>query len=303
MNTTVPVSPRPVSITPIGIVAAPFSSVEGGCDYVSESRILLRPELAPGLVGIEYFSHLWVIYHQHRSAEWLRARGWEPASAMILPPDDDRAGLGVFSSRAPCRPAQLGSSIVGLTRREKNVLWVRGLDALDGTPVLDVKPYVPQFDAFPEAIVPQHWAKVMDRPGDAARLSRELHWDTSNSDCALGLRSGVAILQRLGLARGAPLSAELSGSPFFAHGFEMATGCSPLRGTLAVTPRTAGERPWRLRVFHRGEATVVDLKRIAWPDAASVLTASENELFETPRNDAAASETPGPAKAPAPCPS
>ncbi|MBK8479159.1 MAG: tRNA (N6-threonylcarbamoyladenosine(37)-N6)-methyltransferase TrmO [Opitutaceae bacterium] len=277
-------TPRPdpleaFTLAPIGVVDSPYQTFVDGCDYQSESRIVLRPELEAGLVGIEYFSHLWVIYRQHRSAEWLRARGWGDAPPLVLPAEDDRAGQGVFSSRAPCRPAALGSCIVSLLRREKNVIVVRGLDAFHRTPVVDVKPYVPHFDAFPDAAVPLHWAKVMERPDDAARASREMHWDTSNVDFALGLRVGVAALRRLGVARGVPLRAELAGSTFFAHGFEMATGCSPLRATLVHTPRSASEVPWTVRLFHGEQVLDYRLARVAWPDAASILAAVENALW------------------------
>jgi len=267
------------TLAPIGVVDSPYQNFVDGCDYRSESRIVLRPELEPGLVGLEYFSHLWVIYRQHRSAEWLRARGWGEAPPLVLPPEDDRAGQGVFSSRAPCRPAALGSCIVALLRREKNVIVVRGLDAFHRTPVVDLKPYVPHFDAFPEAAVPLHWAKVMERPDDAARASREMHWDTSNVDFALGLRVGVAALHRLGVARGVPLRAELAGSTFFAHGFEMATGCSPLRSTLAHIVRSVTEAPWTVRLFHGDTVLDYRLDRIVWPDAASILAAPAEALW------------------------
>jgi len=269
----------PFTLTPIGEVDSPLHTLADGCDYRSESRIMLFPELRAGLVGVEYFSHLCVIYRQHRSAEWLQARGWGEALPLVLPADDDRAGQGVFSSRAPCRPACLGSCVVSLIRREDDVLVVRGLDALHGTPVLDVKPYVPQFDAFPDAAVPLHWAKVMQRPEDAARIARELHWDTSNVDFTLGLRAGVAAMRHLGVARGVPLKAELAASTFFAHGFEMATGCSPLRGTLVHTERLATEVPWTVRVVHGDYTINYRLPKVIWPDAAAVLAAPDDSLM------------------------
>ncbi|MBP7371739.1 MAG: SAM-dependent methyltransferase [Opitutaceae bacterium] len=279
MNAPDPQALAPVTLTPLGAIESPFLSVETRCDYRSESRLVLRPELTAALAGIEYFSHLWVIYRQHRTDDWLRVHGWgTPAAPLVVPTEDERAGQGILSTRAPCRPAGLGSCIVALVRREENVLVVRGLDALHGTPLIDVKPYVPQFDAFPDAVVPRHWARVMDRADDAAQLARELHWDTSNVDFALGLRVGVAALQRLGVARGASLRAELVGSGFFAHGFEMATGCSPLRGTLVHTPRTVAEAPWTVRLTHGDTTLDYRLDKLVWPDAASVLSATDGEL-------------------------
>jgi|GEM_PF-794275 len=267
------------TLTPIGEVDSPLQTLADGCDYRSVSRIVFRPELRAGLIGVEYFSHLCVIYQQHRSSEWLQARGWGDEPPLILPADDDRAGQGVFSSRAPCRPACLGSCVVSLLRREDNTLVVRGLDALHGTPVLDVKPYVPQFDAFPDAAVPLHWAKVMDRPDDTARVARELHWDTSNADFTLGLRVGVVALRNLGVVRGVPLQAKLAGSTFFAHGFEMATGCSPLRGTLVHTSRATTELPWTVHLVHGDRSIVYSLPEVVWTDAAAVMAAHEDALI------------------------
>ena len=269
-----------VTIRLIGVVESPFHTVSDRCDYATEACVRLRPELEPGLTGLEYFSHLWVIYHQHRAQTWLQARGWEENRPLVIPADDERAGQGIFSSRAPCRPASLGSCIVELVRREGAVLVVRGLDAINGTPVLDVKPYVSQFDAFPGATVPLHWARVMERTDDLAHGSREFHWDTTNTDFAVGLRAGVAALARLRAKRGDPLRAEVRGSLFLAQGFEMATGCSPLRNTLALTEQGANEPPWSIRVSGKGAAACeLDLIRLPWPDAAAVLGAKEEELL------------------------
>lgn len=159
MKSPASTSSAPFTLAPIGEVDAPFQTFVDGCDWRSESRIVLRPELESGLVGIEQFSHLWVIYRQHRSAEWARARGWGDAAGLVLPGEDGQAGMGVFGSRSPCRPAGLGSCVVALLRREGSVLLVQGLDALHRTPVVDVKPYLPRFDAFPAAAVPLHWRR------------------------------------------------------------------------------------------------------------------------------------------------
>lgn len=289
MNTAVPVAPNvspssidgAVLVRTIGAVESPFHTVSDRCDYATEARVRLRPEFEPGLTGLEYFSHIWVIYHQHCAQAWLDARGWHEIRPMIMPADDDRAGQGIFSSRAPCRPAALGSCIVELVRREGAALVVRGLDAIDGTPVVDVKPYVPQFDAYPCATVPLHWARVMARPDDAAHGSREFHWDTTNADFALGLRAGLAVLARLGARRGDALLAEVSGSLFLAQGFEMATGCSPLRGTLRLVERDATQSPWTIRATHsqRCSACVVTLPKMHWIDAAEVLAAKDDTLL------------------------
>jgi tRNA (Thr-GGU) A37 N-methylase len=127
MNTT-PVSNlavEPMTLTPIGVVETSHSKVSDPTDYAADSRVVLLPEFLPALTGIEYFSHLWVIYHQHRSADWRDARGWGTERVQMHPDTDDRAGQGLFASRAPVRPSALGSSIVQFVRREGTVLMER----------------------------------------------------------------------------------------------------------------------------------------------------------------------------------
>ena len=87
------------------------------------------------------FSHLYLIYDFHRSAK---------TSLTVVPFLDDEAH-GVFATRAPCRPNRIGLSIVRVASREGNRIRVAELDVLDGTPLLDIKPYVPVFDGRPDA--------------------------------------------------------------------------------------------------------------------------------------------------------
>jgi tRNA (adenine37-N6)-methyltransferase len=108
-----------------------------GCDGVVE----VLPEFVPGLEGIERFSHLYLLFAFHRSAGF---------SLRVKPYLDD-AERGVFATRAPRRPNPLGLSIVRLVRREGACLHVTEVDLLDGTPLLDIKPFVPRFDHRPEA--------------------------------------------------------------------------------------------------------------------------------------------------------
>lgn len=268
------------TIPSIGVVESEFRSPAQFYDYAKEVRIRLRLELERGLVGIEYFSHLWVIYRQHRSSEWLQEKGWGNEPPITLPLCDDRSGQGVFSSRAPCRPAALGSCIVQLVRREGAVLVVRGLDAFDGTPVLDVKPYVPQFDAFAQAIVPLHWAKVMNDDDDAVHASREFHWDTTNAEFTLGLRAGTIALGALDVRRGDNLIAEIEGGFYFAQGWEAATGCSPLRGSLTFSEREPEQAPWRVALSSQVREMSFLVPRVKWEDAAAVLKATESEILQ-----------------------
>jgi len=93
---------------------------------------------AGGLADLEGFSHLYLLYHLHRAG---------PVRLRVKPflQDTER---GIFATRAPCRPNGIGMSIVRLIRREDNILHVQGIDVLNGTPLLDIKPYVTRFDCI-----------------------------------------------------------------------------------------------------------------------------------------------------------
>lgn len=98
-------------------------------------------EYADGLQDIETFSHIMLIYHFDRAGE----------IKLVRPTFLDDEAHGIFASRHPCRPSGLGISVVRLLGRSGNLLEVGGIDVLDGTPLIDIKPYVPRFDCFPEA--------------------------------------------------------------------------------------------------------------------------------------------------------
>jgi tRNA (adenine37-N6)-methyltransferase len=135
------VSERTVIYHPIGVVRS---------DHVEAGRTPVQPVYAPGCRGtvevfqeyaeglrdLEGFSHIYLIYHFHRS---------EPG-ALIVKPFLDDTDRGVFSTRAPSRPNPIGLSVVELISREGNILHVNNVDILDGTPVLDIKPYAARFD-------------------------------------------------------------------------------------------------------------------------------------------------------------
>jgi tRNA (adenine37-N6)-methyltransferase len=122
---------------PIGFIRSPHQETSDvpkglGAKHTAEGRLEVLPEFADGLFDIEGFSHLYVL--------WVfdRAGGFE---LIGTPPCDDRPH-GIFASRAPSRPNPLGLTVVELVGREGNVLHLRGIDMLDGTPVLDIKPYL-----------------------------------------------------------------------------------------------------------------------------------------------------------------
>jgi tRNA-Thr(GGU) m(6)t(6)A37 methyltransferase TsaA len=118
-----------IEVMPIGFVRR-ASQHEDDRDRTLTARIVVDEALAPALDGIEEWSHIYVIF-------WLDRveRGESP---VLHHPDSD---LGVLAARSPLHPNPIGLTLVELWRREGNVLWVRGLDAYDGTPVLDIKPY------------------------------------------------------------------------------------------------------------------------------------------------------------------
>lgn len=127
---------------PIGIIRSPFKQPCGtpiqpaGAGDV-EGTVEIAPEYVDGLKDLEGFSHIILIYHFHL------AKGY---SLAVKPYMDDKS-RGVFATRAPSRPNPIGISIVRLVKVDKNRLHIRGVDMVDGTPLLDIKPYVPQFDA------------------------------------------------------------------------------------------------------------------------------------------------------------
>jgi tRNA (adenine37-N6)-methyltransferase len=122
---------------PIGIVTSPFKQTSEvpkglGAKHEAEGILKILPEFAPGLTDIEGFSHLIVLW------EFDRSEGFELLGA---PPSDNRPH-GVFATRSPRRPNPIGVTTVQLLRRDATDLHVRGVDMLDGTPILDIKPYL-----------------------------------------------------------------------------------------------------------------------------------------------------------------
>ena len=123
--------------TPIGYVRSPYKTTSEiprglGVQHPAEGTLELLREFEPGLTDIEGFSHLYVL--------WVfdRADGYDLVSR---PPTDDRAH-GVFASRSPRRPNPIALTVVELLSRDGASLHVRGIDMLDGTPILDIKPYM-----------------------------------------------------------------------------------------------------------------------------------------------------------------
>ncbi|EXJ13706.1 tRNA (N6-threonylcarbamoyladenosine(37)-N6)-methyltransferase TrmO [Imhoffiella purpurea] len=146
-----------MNVEPIGIVRSPYTDKFGiprqpGLVTAAEARLELLPPFArpEAFKGIEGFSHVWILFVFHADCP---EAGWRPT---VRPPRlGGRASVGVFASRAPYRPNPIGISAVehlGLIEDERGLaLRLRGIDLLDGTPVIDIKPYVPYADALPRA--------------------------------------------------------------------------------------------------------------------------------------------------------
>ena len=122
---------------PIGMIRSPYSETSQipkgpGAEHNAEGVLELMPEFEAGLKDIEGFSHLYVLWVFDRVTDY---------DLIATPPVDPRPH-GVFSTRSPRRPNPIGLTVVRLLRRDGNKLHVRGVDMLDGTPVLDIKPYL-----------------------------------------------------------------------------------------------------------------------------------------------------------------
>ena len=125
---------------PIGIIHSPFTEKKKMPIQASRSQAIgqveVFPEFAEGLKDIEALSHIYLIYFFHASSGYT----------LQVKPFLDNQEHGVFATRYPYRPNAIGISIVKLLSRKENSLTVEGIDTLDGTPLLDIKPYLPDFD-------------------------------------------------------------------------------------------------------------------------------------------------------------
>ena len=130
-----------IKYRPIGIIHSPFMQPKGtpiqpaGAKGIN-GTVEVFPEYAEGLKDVEGFSHIIVIYHFHLSKE----------VSLKVKPYMDNEERGIFAMRGPSRPNPIGLSIVRLARIEQNILHIQDVDIVDGTPLLDIKPYVPEFD-------------------------------------------------------------------------------------------------------------------------------------------------------------
>jgi tRNA-Thr(GGU) m(6)t(6)A37 methyltransferase TsaA len=132
---------KPISFRPIGVIHTPFKKVEdmpiqpqGGSGV--RGTLMLDPEFTEGLTDLDGFSHIYILFHLHEARPFR----------LTVTPFLDTNPHGLFATRAPSRPNAIGLSIVRLVEVKENVLTIENVDMLDGTPLLDIKPYVPFFD-------------------------------------------------------------------------------------------------------------------------------------------------------------
>lgn len=148
---------------PIGLLRTPFDQpaampIQPSAARGTAGRIELDPELAEGLRDLAGFSHIIVLYYFHRTS----------GVRLTVTPFLDEHPRGLFATRAPCRPNPIGLSVLRLVGVEGNLLAVEDVDMLDGSPLLDIKPYVPRFDQ-PAGPVRSGWVTATDDQLAAAR--------------------------------------------------------------------------------------------------------------------------------------
>jgi tRNA (adenine37-N6)-methyltransferase len=135
-----------MQLRPIGVIHSPFQQASGtpiqarAAEGV-EGTVEIFPEFVAGLKDLEGFERIWLL-------AWFDRTAFDQTGLIVSPYLDPHGSHGVFATRAPARPNPIGMSPVRLLEIRGNVLRVRDLDMLDGTPLLDIKPYVSQFDCF-----------------------------------------------------------------------------------------------------------------------------------------------------------
>lgn len=152
--------PEDIAYRPIGILHSPYTDIQGmpvqpvGALGVT-GHIEVHPDFAEGLADLEGFSHVFLLYHLHR------VRGYD----LTVRPFLDNADHGIFATRSPKRPNPIGLSVLELEEVSGLTVRLRNVDVLDGTPVLDIKPYVPHFDVWEAGKV--GWFATKARKADA----------------------------------------------------------------------------------------------------------------------------------------
>jgi tRNA-Thr(GGU) m(6)t(6)A37 methyltransferase TsaA len=135
-----------IVLQPIGVIRSPFEKLEDmpiqpAGSHATVGSLELYPHYQGGLQDLDGFSHIYVIYHFHKTTDWQE---------RVIPFMDSQE-RGIFATRAPARPNPIGLSVMQILEISGSRVQVRNVDVLDGTPLLDIKPYVPQFDQVADA--------------------------------------------------------------------------------------------------------------------------------------------------------
>lgn len=175
-------------LKPIGLLQSCFKQKFGtprqpGIVSHSVAEIVLDPQWQPeiSLQGLEQFSHLWVIFEFHQNGEY-------DFHAKIHPPRLKGESMGLFATRSPHRPNALGLSVVKILRVLSDRILVSGVDMIDGTPIFDLKPYLPQFESLPQAKA--QWVELNPEKAIAVR------WEADATDHLLHLAEGSQEIQK-----------------------------------------------------------------------------------------------------------
>lgn len=138
--------PHPITFSPIGVIRTPYAEkapYQPIDDDSGNFRIVLFAAHQDGLLHLERFRCIYILYHTHKAMA--------ASSPLVNPPWTAGTTVGIFASRSPRRPNGLGLSVVRLRGIEKNVIYTSGLDVFDGTPLLDIKPYIQDLDVKMDA--------------------------------------------------------------------------------------------------------------------------------------------------------
>ena len=151
-----------ITFTPIGTIHSPFKNLEEmpiqpTSETSASGWLEIFPEYIEGIKDLDGFSHIYLLYHFHKSARLK----------LTVIPFLDKEPRGIFATRAPSRPNPIGLSLVKLVRVENNLVYIDRVDVLDGTPLLDIKPYVPVFEGT--SIVRTGWLEKAKSQVRAAR--------------------------------------------------------------------------------------------------------------------------------------
>jgi len=169
-------------VRPIGFVTSPYKGLNdvqhkhrGWTD--AEATVRLLPQHAGKIRGLEGFSHIILLFWNHLASQWR------------MPKNHGKpVWVKVFATRMPVRPNPIGMSVVELLAcdPQTGILQVKGLDAIEGTPILDIKPYIPHFDSWPDAKIPEWVAKRLN--GDHQHAGH--HYHAEDSEPNAGQRKG-----------------------------------------------------------------------------------------------------------------